>query len=141
MAPGHWLRVLLYQDLPGIWIARSLEHDIAVEGTTIDAAVDGILRIVVAHVEFDQRHGRSPLSSFPEAPGRYWAAFESATPLRTVTCSRNGYRSGTDRQILIAFTQKRPVAIGLVSRSMLPAVRMPVGAVVRAIPVRSLSTN
>ncbi len=141
MAPGHWLRVLLYQDLPGIWIARSLEHDIAVEGTTIDAAVDAILRIVVAHVEFDKRHGRSPLSAFPEAPGRYWSAFESATPLRTVTCSRHGDRSGPDRPILIAFTHERPVATGLVSRSKFRSLPMPAGAVVHAIPARSLSIN
>ena len=109
MTPAHWLRILVYQDLPGIWVARSLEHDIAVEGVTSEAAIDWILRIVSAHVEFDQRHGRSPLASFPEAPERYWQAFSEATPIRTI--SQQGRRHGSDeRAIQIAVTHQRPSA-------------------------------
>jgi hypothetical protein len=36
---------------------------------------------VNAHVDFDRRHGRAPLSPFPAAPSRYWQAFERAQPL------------------------------------------------------------
>src|SRR4051812_41970991 len=101
MTSSYWLRILLYQDLPGTWIARSLEHDIAVEGKTVDAAIDWILRIVLAHVDFDQRHGRPPLSAFPSAPQRYWNAFVGAAPLRTVACRPTAQSCLSAREILI----------------------------------------
>ena len=109
MSQAPWLRILLYQDLPGLWVARTLEHDIIVEGRTVDEAIDAILRIVVAHVEFDQRHGRHPLSAFPEAPARYWTAFEASSHVRTVTCSPRGSTRGSARSVVIAVTQNRPV--------------------------------
>jgi hypothetical protein len=99
-----WLHVLLYQNPPGTWVARSLEHDIAVDGRTTDEATDQLLQIVSAHAEFDRRHGRHPLSAFPEAPQRYWAAFGTATPLRTVVCGRHGRTDITGRPIAIAVT-------------------------------------
>lgn len=105
--PTCWLHVLVYQDFPGVFIARSLEHDIAVEGSSLERAVDWILRIIKAHVEFDQRHGRQALSTFQQAPARFWTAFEQATILRTVCC-------GTASQsILIAFSSERPASRSL----------------------------
>jgi hypothetical protein len=112
MTQAPWLRVLVYQDLPGLWVARTLEHDIVVEGQTIDEAVDAIMRIVVAHVEFDQRHGRHPLSAFPAAPARYWTAFEVAAHVRTVTCNPLGRARGSAREVVVALTQDRPLPTG-----------------------------
>jgi hypothetical protein len=65
----------------GVWVARGLEHDLAVEGRSLESVVDSIHRLVNAHVDFDRRHGRAPLSPFPAAPSRYWQAFERAEPL------------------------------------------------------------
>jgi hypothetical protein len=79
MAPPPRLSILLFQDLPGAWIARGLEHDIAAEGRTVEAAIRTILQIVVAHIDFDRRHNRKPLSAFPPAPERFWSAFSRAT--------------------------------------------------------------
>jgi hypothetical protein len=77
------LRVLLFQKLPGIWVARGLEHDLAVEGRTPELVIDRIQRLVRAHAAFDYRHGRAPLSPFPAAPPRFWRAFERASLLPT----------------------------------------------------------
>ena len=75
------LRVLLFEKLPGFWVARGLEHDLAVEGRSQASVVEQIHRLVQAHAAFDRRHGRAPLSPFPEAPRRFWRAFERATRL------------------------------------------------------------
>lgn len=110
MTPPCWLRILVYQNLPGVWVARSLEHDIAVEGDTSETAINRILEIVVAHIAFDRRHGRPPLSTFPEAPRRYWQAFGTAALLREVHWV--GDEAGTDarRCVLIALSDARPFA-------------------------------
>jgi hypothetical protein len=65
----------------GVWVARGLEHDLAVEGRSLEAVVERIHRLINAHADFDRRHGRVPLSPFPAAPSRYWQAFERARPL------------------------------------------------------------
>ena len=75
------IRILVFEDLPGIWIARALEHDVPAEGRSVEAAVRALLRIMRAHIDFDRRHNRDPLSSFRAAPQIYWTAFNCATPL------------------------------------------------------------
>lgn len=79
--PPFRLRILVFEDLPGVWTARALERDVLAEGRTMEAAVHAVLRIVRAHVDFDRRHNREPLSSFCAAPQVYWNAFTLATPL------------------------------------------------------------
>src|SRR4051812_18135139 len=75
------LRILVFPETYGTWTARGLEHDLAAEGRTIEAAVDTLLRIARAHVAYDRRHNREPLSAFAPAPERYWSAFNGATRL------------------------------------------------------------
>ena len=75
------LRILVFEEPPGVWIARALEHDMLAEGETIELAVNAILRIIRAHIEFDRRHNREPLSGFRAAPQVYWNAFSRATLL------------------------------------------------------------
>ena len=75
------VRILVFEDLPGIWTARALEHDVLAEGRTMEAAVHAVLRIMRAHIDFDRRHNRDPLSSFSAAPQVFWNAFNRATPL------------------------------------------------------------
>ena len=63
MAPPR-LRILVFPETHGTWTARGLEHDLAAEGRTIEAAVDTLLKIARAHVAYDRRHNREPLSAF-----------------------------------------------------------------------------
>ena len=100
------LRVLLFQDLPGRWSARSLEHDFAVEGRSFDDVLDRILQLIFAHIDFDRRHGRAPLSAFAPAPARFWDAFQRARPHRLITRpSASGLSYGA---ILISISDERP---------------------------------
>jgi hypothetical protein len=78
------LRVLAFEALRSHWVARALEHDIAAEDRTFDGAVRSLLDILHAHINFDRRHGRQPLSAFLSAPERYWRAFAIATPVSTL---------------------------------------------------------
>lgn len=82
------LRVIVFPDSPKAWTARSLERDLAARGATADAAIDTLIRIAQAHVEFDTRHGRVPLSAFAAAPRLYWNAFARADNVHSVTMCR-----------------------------------------------------
>ena len=78
---GSCLHVLLFQETPGLWIGRGLEHDVLAEAPTIGEALRAIVRLVEAHTAFDCRHRRAPLSAFGAAPQSWWTAFTSGTPL------------------------------------------------------------
>ena len=108
------LRVLLFQDLPGRWSARSLEHDFAVEGRSFDDVIDRMLQLIFAHIDFDRRHGRAPLSAFARAPERFWDAFQCARPHRLITRSASGLSYGS---ILIAISNVRPRTSRTIPRS------------------------
>jgi hypothetical protein len=73
------LRLVIFQDEPGLWLARGLEHDLAAEGSTITQAIRSVARLVQAHSEFDLRHDHVPLSAFPPAAQTYWNAFATGT--------------------------------------------------------------
>ena len=90
----------------GVWVARGLEHDLAVEGRSLESVVESIHSLVNAHVDFDRRHGRVPLSPFPAAPSRYWQAFERAQPLavRNEPSSEAGFGP-----IMIAVSSEDPL--------------------------------
>jgi hypothetical protein len=78
------LRIIVFPDSPKAWTARSLEHDLAARGKTAEAAIDTLVKIAEAHIAFDTRHGRAPLSAFASAPRLYWNAFaraEKAAPV------------------------------------------------------------
>ena len=73
------LRLVIFQDAPGSWQARGLEHDLAAEGPTIGQAVRALARMMRAHAEYDQRHNHPPLVAFPPSAQRYWNAFNTGT--------------------------------------------------------------
>lgn len=78
------LRIIVFPDSRKAWTARSLEHDLAARGATAEAAIDTLVKIAEAHIAFDTRHGRLPLSAFACAPRLYWNAFaraERSTPV------------------------------------------------------------
>lgn len=72
------LRIVVFPETTKAWTARSLEHDLAAVGRTADAALDALVRIASAHIAYDVRHGRPPLSAFSAAPRSYWNAFAGA---------------------------------------------------------------
>jgi hypothetical protein len=80
MAPRQ-LRILVFPETHRTWTARGLEHDLAAGGRTIESAVDTLLKIVRAHIDFDLRHHHEPLSAFAAAPSLYWSAFTGARRL------------------------------------------------------------
>jgi hypothetical protein len=74
------LSILVYPE-SGIWsTARCLEHDVEASGRSADTAIDALLRMIRAHVEYDTRHNRVPLSAFRRAPEPYWRAFRGDAP-------------------------------------------------------------
>ena len=75
------LRIIIFPETPRAWTARALEHDLAANGRTVEAALDSLLKIARAHIAYDLRHGREPLSAFAAAPQLYWNAFAEATRL------------------------------------------------------------
>jgi len=75
------LRLVVYQEVPGRWVARGVEHDLAAEGRNIGEVVRAVLRMVHAHTLFDTRHQRPPLSAFRPAPQACWNAFKAGTPV------------------------------------------------------------
>ena len=78
------LRLVILQEIPGVWLVRGLEHDVVVEGRSIGVALRSALAFVEAHTAFDQRHDHMPLSAFPPAPQSYWQAYSSGTPLSLI---------------------------------------------------------
>jgi phosphoribulokinase len=79
--PPCGLRIVVFPETHRIWTARALEHDLAARGRTVEAAIDTLVRLIQAHVEYDCRHNRKPLSAFAAAPKVYWTAFDRAAEL------------------------------------------------------------
>jgi hypothetical protein len=75
------LRLVIFQEAPGLWLVRGLEHDLGAEARTIGEAVRAAMRFVEAHTAFDIRHDHLPLAAFPPAAQRYWNAYATGTPV------------------------------------------------------------
>jgi hypothetical protein len=102
------LHVLLFQNLPGNWVAHALEHDLAAEGSSIADAHQSLKRLVRAHVEFDTRHHLEPLGSFKSAPAAYWDSFARATPVSSALCGDEDPARGEPREIIAAVIHQYP---------------------------------
>ena len=75
------LRVLIFEEDAGRWVAQALEKDMAAHGPTAYAALAAVQLVLQSHVNFDTRLERTPLSRLGRAPQPYWDAFERAEPL------------------------------------------------------------
>lgn len=73
--PIRRLSIVAFPESRHISTARCLEHDIMAIGRTPELAVDSLLKMVRAHIDFDRRHARPALSSFVPAPRLFWDAF------------------------------------------------------------------
>lgn len=73
------LSILAYPE-SRVWsTARCLEHDLMASGRSADLAIDSLLKMIRAHVEYDTRHRRPALSAFAPAPALYRHAFANAS--------------------------------------------------------------
>jgi hypothetical protein len=102
------LRVLVFPEAPRSWIARSLEHDLAANGRTPEAALDALLKIADAHIAYDLRHGREPLSAFAAAPRLYWNAFANATRM-TLSLKIGCREAGPPTPVFAATVPEHPI--------------------------------
>lgn len=105
---GSCIHVLVFQDTPGVWVGRGLEHDMLTEARTIGEALRAVVRLIEAHTAYDLRHRRAPLSAFGSAPQSCWNAFTSGTPL---SLSQLGIDQPDVCQIVAAIAHRRPMAI------------------------------
>lgn len=105
---GHCrLRILVFPETHRTWTARALDHDLAAGGRTIQAAVDTLLKIARAHIAYDLRHNREPLSAFAAAPPLYWNAFRRATQL-PIPMHLDWSETGAPPQIVAAVVSQNP---------------------------------
>ena len=118
--PPVRLRILVFEDVPGVWTARALEHDVLAEGRTIDGAVHAVLRIMRAHVEFDRRHNHEPLSGFRAAPQVYWNAYTRATPLTWATSLAGMLPISVEIAAAVALERPRATAPAVIGRPNSP---------------------
>ena len=77
--PIRRLSIVAFPESRLVSTARCLEHDLMASGRTTEGAVDALLKIVRAHIDYDRRHARLPLSSFVPAPRLYWDAFRQGS--------------------------------------------------------------
>jgi hypothetical protein len=108
--PPVRLHVLLFENLPGIWVARGLEHDIAVEALSVRDACESLLQFVRAHIAFDKRHRLEPLASFPTAPSSCWYAFAKASPLDSTVFEQTAC-GDRDAEIIVSVSRERPAPV------------------------------
>jgi hypothetical protein len=100
------LKVLVFPETGGRWTARGLEHDISAGGRTLESAADALLKITVAHIAYDRRHNRMPLSAFLRAPRLYWTAFANAT--RRPISMQAAWPDASPTDITVAVAHQHP---------------------------------
>jgi hypothetical protein len=101
------LSILAYPE-SRVWsTARCLEHDLMASGRTADLAIDSVLKMIRAHVEYDTRHHRPALSAFAAAPALYRHAFANA-PGRWVLDSQVWFTPGLSPLVDVAVVQEHP---------------------------------
>jgi hypothetical protein len=105
VADDRRLRVVIFQEGPGVWVVRGLEHELLAEARTIGGAVRATIKLVEAHASFDSRHNLRPLAAFRPSPQTYWNAYHSGTP---VSLTQLGVTSPPGWNISVAFAHRRP---------------------------------
>jgi hypothetical protein len=99
------LRLVVFQEEPGVWLVRGLEHDLGAEAHTIGQAIRAAMQFVQAHTAFDMRHDHQPLAAFPPAAQKYWNAYATGT---AVSLPQLGIVPQSEWQIEAAFATRCP---------------------------------
>ena len=107
------LKILVFREPHGKWTARVLEHDLSAEGPTREAAIDLVLRLTRAHIAYDIRHNREPLSAFGPAPMVYWSAFPDESQLQSPQ-NIDSLDDYMPVQILVGVAKHHPTILRLV---------------------------
>jgi hypothetical protein len=102
------LRILVFPDSPRSWTARGLERDLSGGGITMEAALDTVLKVIRAHINYDLRHGRHPLSAFAAAPRLYWEAFAGASRV-DLRLDLAGEETGMPMRVIAATLPQHPI--------------------------------
>jgi len=107
------LTVLVFRHPHGRWEARILEHDMSAEGRTREMVIDMVLRLARAHIAYDIRHNREPLSAFGPASRIFWTGFEDGTsvPLPSTVEDLGHYEP---IEVRIRMAQQTPTTLRLV---------------------------
>ena len=105
MSTAQRLSLVVYQDIPGVWVGRGIEHDLTAEGRSIGETIRALLRMIQAHTAFDTRHDRVPLSAFRPAPQSCWNAFSAGTP---VPLAQLGAMAPPEWDVTVAIAHHRP---------------------------------
>lgn len=103
------LSILAYPE-SSVWTtARCLEHDLMTSGRTADLAVDALLKMIRAHVDYDTRHQRAPLSAFLPAPKLYREAFKQGEQRHQIVEANPLSQQATTTVIDVAVVRDHPV--------------------------------
>jgi hypothetical protein len=111
------LSVVAFQETRHRFTARCLEYDIMAVGRTSELAIDALLRMVQAHIDFDGRHARPALSAFVQAPRLYWEAFKRDPQRRVFDMPSQGVgRRDRPIQVDVAIVPHHPAIRSLAAR-------------------------
>ena len=74
----------------------------------MEAALDTVLKVARAHINYDLRHGRHPLSAFAAAPRLYWEAFAGATRV-DIRVGLAGEETDASMRVIAATLPQHPI--------------------------------
>ena len=74
----------------------------------MEAALDTVLKVARAHINYDVRHGRQPLSAFAAAPRLYWEAFAGATRV-DIRLDLSGEETSMPMRVIAATLPQHPI--------------------------------
>lgn len=74
------IRAVIFQEAE-LWCAQCLEHDIAVQGDSVNDLVNNLGSALVSYVELALMEGREPFADIPKAPRLFFEMFEQAHEL------------------------------------------------------------
>ncbi len=101
------LRIVVFRETLCKWTARGLDHDLAAGGATAESAVDTLFKVARAHIAYDRRHNREPLSAFAAAPRAYWDAFTHGTPF-PIPLALDCPDAGVLTRVVVAIAAQNP---------------------------------
>ena len=77
----HVFHVVLFKDR-GWWVAQCLEHNLTASSQDPRELRKKLETVLKVQIEADLEVGRTPFSTLPRAPRRFWTLFQRADPWR-----------------------------------------------------------
>lgn len=79
MTRSHVFHVVLFQDR-GWWVAQCLERNLTASSKNPLELTKKLETVLQVQIEADLEAGKTPFSSLPPAPRRFWTLFQRAEP-------------------------------------------------------------